>query len=42
LGVPVFACKPHQFPDLMAAALKRDDILAWAAEADVKAIRADA
>jgi len=42
LGVPVFACTPDQFPDLMAAALKREDVLAWAAKADIKAIRADA
>jgi hypothetical protein len=41
LGVPVFACTPDQFPDLMAAALKRVDVLAWAAKADIKAIRAD-
>ncbi len=40
LGVPVFACTPDQFPDLMAAALKREDVLAWAAKADIKAIRA--
>lgn len=39
LGVPVFACTPDQFPDLMAAALKREDVLAWAAKADIKAIR---
>ncbi|TCS09363.1 VWA domain-containing protein [Caulobacter sp. BK020] len=42
LGIPVFACTPDQFPDLMAAALKREDVLAWAAKADIKAIRADA
>ncbi|NGM48319.1 VWA domain-containing protein [Caulobacter sp. 602-2] len=39
LGVPVFACTPDQFPDLMAAALKREDVLAWAAKADIKAVR---
>jgi hypothetical protein len=32
---------PDQFPDLMAAALKCEDVLAWAAKADIKAIRAD-
>jgi hypothetical protein len=41
LGVPVFACTPDQFPDLMAAALKREDIHSWAAKADIKAIRAE-
>jgi Mg-chelatase subunit ChlD len=39
LGVPVFACTPDQFPDLMAAALKREDVLAWAAKLDIKAVR---
>lgn len=31
LGVPVFACTPDQFPDLMAAALQRQDLTLWAA-----------
>jgi Mg-chelatase subunit ChlD len=31
LGVPTFACTPDLFPDLMAAAIRRDDIEAWAA-----------
>lgn len=39
LGCPVFACTPHDFPDLMAAALKRQDLHAWAAERDIKLIR---
>lgn len=30
LGVPTFACTPDRFPDLMAAALKGDDLAAWA------------
>jgi len=42
LGAPVFACTPDQFPDLMAAALRRDDILAWAATEDIKVIGEDA
>ena len=41
LGVPVFACTPDQFPDLMATALRREDIAAWAADQDIKLIRAD-
>lgn len=41
LGVPVFACTPNQFPDLMATALRRDDIAAWAADQDIKLIRSD-
>lgn len=39
LGIPVFACTPDQFPDLMATALKREDISRWAAERDVKLVR---
>lgn len=39
LGVPVFACTPDQFPALMAAALRREDIAAWAAGEDIKLAR---
>jgi Mg-chelatase subunit ChlD len=39
LGVPVFACTPDKFPDLMATALRRGDIAGWAAEQDIKLIR---
>jgi Mg-chelatase subunit ChlD len=31
LGIPVFACTPDKFPDLMAAALSKQDIGMWAA-----------
>jgi len=31
LDIPSFACTPDQFPDLMAAALRGDDIGVWAA-----------
>lgn len=41
IGCPVFACTPDQFPDLMATALKREDVLAWAADQDIKALRAE-
>jgi Mg-chelatase subunit ChlD len=41
LGIPVFACTPDQFPDLMATALKRQDIAQWAAEQDIKLIRGE-
>jgi hypothetical protein len=37
LGVPSFACTPDKFPDLMAAALERRDISAWAAQAGLVA-----
>ncbi len=38
MGIPVFACTPDQFPDLMATALQRGDIAQWAALQDIKAI----
>ena len=41
LGVPVFSCTPDQFPAMMATALRRDDIAAWAADQDIKLIRSD-
>ena len=31
LGIPAFACTPDLFPELMAAAIERRDIGAWAA-----------
>jgi Mg-chelatase subunit ChlD len=31
LGIPAFACTPDAFPELMAAAIQRRDINAWAA-----------
>jgi Mg-chelatase subunit ChlD len=35
LGIPVFACTPDKFPDLMAAALSKQDISMWAAKEDL-------
>lgn len=35
LGVPVFACTPDKFPDLMAAALSKQDVAQWAAREDL-------
>ncbi|HEV2483238.1 MAG TPA: VWA domain-containing protein [Puia sp.] len=35
LGVPVFACTPDKFPDLMAAALSKQDIGQWAAKEEL-------
>ena len=29
IGIPVFACTPDKFPDLMAAAIKKEDIKRW-------------
>lgn len=35
LGVPVFACTPDKFPDMMAAALSKQDIGLWAAKEEL-------
>jgi hypothetical protein len=35
LGIPVFACTPDKFPDLMAAAISKQDIGLWAAKEDM-------
>jgi Mg-chelatase subunit ChlD len=35
LGVPVFACTPDKFPELMAAALSKQDLGLWAAKEDL-------
>lgn len=42
LDIPVFACTPDQFPGLMATALRREDVNAWAANEDIKTLRAAA
>jgi hypothetical protein len=38
--VPAFACTPDAFPDLMAAALDRDDLGRWAADRGISTVRA--
>ncbi|MDF2191196.1 VWA domain-containing protein [Paraflavitalea sp. CAU 1676] len=35
LGIPVFACTPDKFPNLMAAALSKQDVGLWAAKEDL-------
>lgn len=40
LGVPSFACTPELFPDLMAAAIQKQDLASWAARNDIVAARA--
>lgn len=35
LGVPAFACTPDHFPDLMAAAINRQDLKQWAATQEI-------
>jgi len=38
-GIPAFACTPDLFPDLMAAAINRQDLGQWAATNDIVAAR---
>lgn len=40
MGVPVFACTPDLFPDMMAAAISRRDISQWAATEGIVTTRA--
>jgi Mg-chelatase subunit ChlD len=35
LGIPCFACTPDKFPDLMAAAIRKQDMKAWAASQEI-------
>jgi Mg-chelatase subunit ChlD len=35
LGGPVFACTPERFPELLACAIRREDIAAWAVRHDL-------
>jgi Mg-chelatase subunit ChlD len=39
-GIPSFACTPDLFPELMAAAINRQDITQWAAAREIVASRA--
>jgi hypothetical protein len=39
MGAPVFACTPDLFPEMMATALKRGDLKAWAASAGIAVTR---
>ena len=41
MAIPVFACTPDLFPDLMAAAISRQDIGQWAAGGDIVTARGD-
>lgn len=40
LGIPSFACTPDLFPDLMAAAIQKQDLASWAARNDIVTARA--
>jgi len=35
IGIPVFACTPDLFPDLMTAAIKNEDLSRWAGNNDI-------
>jgi len=35
IGIPVFACTPDMFPDLMAAAVRKQDLHQWAGDQDI-------
>lgn len=35
MGIPTFACTPDKFPELMAAAINKEDISMWAAKSDI-------
>ncbi|TMD44633.1 MAG: VWA domain-containing protein [Chloroflexi bacterium] len=39
MNIPSFACTPELFPDLMAAAISRQDLATWAAKNDIVAVR---
>ena len=39
--MPVFACTPDLFPELMAAAISRQDLKQWASTHDIVAARGD-
>jgi Mg-chelatase subunit ChlD len=41
MGAPAFACTPDLFPDLMAAAINRQDIGRWAAQHDIVTSRGE-
>jgi hypothetical protein len=36
LGIPAFACTPDLFPDLMAAAISKQDLNEWASRNEIK------
>jgi Mg-chelatase subunit ChlD len=35
LGAPAFACTPDRFPDLLATALRREDVATWAEQSGI-------
>lgn len=41
MGIPAFACTPDLFPDLMAAAIQKQDLALWAASNDIVTARGE-
>lgn len=41
MGIPSFACTPDLFPDLMAAAIQKQDLGIWAAKNDIVVTRGE-
>jgi hypothetical protein len=41
LGIPAFACTPDLFPDMMAAAIQKQDLDLWAARNDIVTARGE-
>jgi Mg-chelatase subunit ChlD len=41
MGIPSFACTPDLFPDLMAAAIQKQDLNLWAARNDIVTARGE-
>lgn len=41
LGVPTFGCTPDLFPDMMAAAIQKQDLSLWAAKHDIVTARGE-
>ena len=41
MDIPSFACTPELFPDLMAAAIQRQDLSRWAAKYDIVTVRSE-
>jgi Mg-chelatase subunit ChlD len=41
LGIPSFACTPDLFPDMMAAAIQKQDVGLWAAKNDIVTVRGE-
>jgi len=41
MGIPSFACTPDLFPDLMAAAIQKQDLNLWAAKNDIVTARSE-